>query len=123
MEILNNLKVRCLWVLNNLKIFLFLILILTILFPFAQAFTHNISLALGDLFETFGSRLKTIDVKHALTSLNYDAWSNFMASIKYSEIESITYGRQLAGAVLFLFLGRFGLISLLAQGTLLQKIC
>lgn len=78
---------------------------------------------IGDLFETFINRLKSMDVKQALTSLDYDGWSNFMAAIKYSEIESITYGRQLVGAVLFLFLGRFGLISLLAQGVLLQKIC
>jgi len=86
---------------NNFKILLFLILVLSIIFPFSQAFTHNRSLVVGDLFETFVNRLKTMDVKQALTSLDYDAWSNFMAAIKYSEIESITYGRQLVGAVLF----------------------
>ena len=56
---------------------------------------------IGDLFETFVIRIKTMDVKQALTSLDYDSWSNLMAAIKYSEIESITYGRQLVGAVLF----------------------
>jgi oligosaccharide repeat unit polymerase len=86
---------------NNLKIFLFLILILTIIFPFSQAFTNNKELVAGDLFSTFISSVQTLDVKYALTSLDYDAWSNFMASIKYSEINDITYGRQLLGSVLF----------------------
>lgn len=86
---------------NNFKIFLFLILVLSIIFPFSQAFTHNRSLVVGDLFETFINRLETLDVKYALTSLDYDAWSNFMAAIKYSEINSITYGRQLIGVLLF----------------------
>jgi oligosaccharide repeat unit polymerase len=88
---------------NNLKIFLFLILILTIIFPFSQAFTHNRDLVAGDLLNTFVTRIQTMDVKYALTSLDYDAWSNFMASIKYSEINDITYGRQLLGSVLFWF--------------------
>ncbi|SDC80002.1 O-antigen polymerase [Geotoga petraea] len=86
---------------NNLKIFLFLVLILTIIFPFSQAFTHNRDLVAGDLLNTFITRVQTLDVKYALTSLDYDAWSNFMASIKYSEINDITYGRQLLGSVLF----------------------
>jgi len=86
---------------NNFRMLLFLILVLSIIFPFSQAFTHNSSLVVGDLFETFVSRLKTLDVKQALTSLDYDAWSNFMAAIRYSEIESITYGRQLVGVILF----------------------
>ena len=58
---------------NNFRILLFLILVLSIIFPFSQAFTHNASLVVGDLFETFVSRLKTMDVKQALTSLDYDA--------------------------------------------------
>jgi len=86
---------------NNFRILLFLILSLSIIFPFSQALTHNKNLVVGDLYETVVIRLKTMDVKQALTSLDYDAWSNFMAAIKYSEIESITYGRQLVGAVLF----------------------
>lgn len=40
-------------------------------------------------------------MKYALTSLDYDTWSNFMAAIKYSEINSIIYGRQLIGVLLF----------------------
>lgn len=86
---------------NNFVTFIILILVLSILFPFSQAFTHNSSLVLGDIFETFVNRMKTLDVRDALTSLDYDAWANFMAAIKYSEIESVTHGRQLVGVLLF----------------------
>ncbi|NLG83004.1 MAG: hypothetical protein GX490_10960 [Bacilli bacterium] len=55
----------------------------------ANAIASNKNLVVGDLFETFINRLKTLDVKYALTSLDYDAWPNFMAAIKYSEINNI----------------------------------
>ena len=57
---------------NNFRILLFLILVLSIIFPVSQAFNKS-GLVVGDLFEKFLSRLKTMDVKQVLTSLDYDA--------------------------------------------------
>jgi len=75
---------------NNFRMFLSLIFVLSIIFPFSQAFTHSNRVVIGNLFQTFLNRIKNMDINYALTSLDYDASSNFMAAIKYSEIESIT---------------------------------
>lgn len=86
--------------LKNYHVFLILILTLIIFFSLFSFFS-GIESSQFNLFEMILEAIRNLNIHSLLSSLHYDAWSNFMAAIKYSEIESITYGRQLVGAVLF----------------------
>lgn len=86
---------------TNLTYVLLLLLILTIAFPIAQAFTHNKSIVISDLLQTLENAFGSFDILRAFTSLAYDSWSETMATIEYVDSFGITYGRQLAGAMLF----------------------
>jgi len=86
--------------LKNYHVFLILIATLIIFFSLFSFFNEIESAQVG-LFNFILEAIRKLDIHSLLSSLHYDAWSNFMAAIKYSEIESITYGRQLIGAILF----------------------
>lgn len=86
---------------TNLVYVLLLLLILSIAFPIAQAFTHNKTVVVSDLFQTLESAIERFDIRRSFTSLDYDSWSMAMATIEYVDIFGTTYGRQLAGAFLF----------------------
>ncbi len=87
---------------TNLVYVLLLLLILSIAFPIAQAFTHNKTVVVSDLFQTLESAIERFDIRRSFTSLDYDSWSMAMATtIEYVDLFGPTYGRQLAGAFLF----------------------
>jgi len=86
---------------SNLIYLFLLLLILTIAFPVAQAFTHNKTVVISDLFQTLESAIERFDIRRSFTSLDYDSWSETMATIRYVDTFGVTYGRQLYGALLF----------------------
>jgi hypothetical protein len=86
---------------TNLIYVLLLLLVLTIAFPIAQAFTHNKSVVVSDLIQTLENALDRFDIRRSFTSLDYDSWSETMATIEYVDTFGITYGRQLVGVLTF----------------------
>ncbi|MDK0881996.1 hypothetical protein P5F54_11740 [Clostridium perfringens] len=88
--------------LNIKTIFLILIMIFIIGYPVVEQIVHsNISLTdfvSGD--ETL-KQLFEIDYLNHFTQLDYDAWSNFMATIEYVKVFGFKLGNQLMGSALF----------------------
>lgn len=83
---------------NNLKFLLLMIMIMVFLFPLSSLITHS-QLGLQD-FISEGISNK-INLSKEFIGLDYDAWSNFMATIDYVDNYYITYGRQLLGVLTF----------------------
>jgi len=86
---------------SNLIYVFLLILILTIVFPVAQAFTHDRTVVVSNLLQTLKNAVNRFDIQRSFTSLDYDSWSETMATIEYVDTFGITYGRQLIGVLTF----------------------
>lgn len=88
--------------LNNGKIIIFLISVLLIIFPMAKILTHNLNISLNtiSLDYVYTSFNKT-SLLNQLNSLDYDAYSNIIATNLYVDSFGITYGKQLLGTLLF----------------------
>lgn len=80
-----------------------LIIALFIFFPLFSIVTHNdfglIKVISGDV--SLIGFLMNLSFIETFNTLHYDAWSNFMATIDYVQHYGVTYGAQLAGALLF----------------------
>ena len=79
--------------------FTFIILaIFVIFFPLAANITNS---NYGLLYNIERWKEWKLDISKTFSSLHYDAWSNFMATIEYVDKNDITYGRQLLGVIAF----------------------
>ncbi|MDU1538949.1 MAG: O-antigen polysaccharide polymerase Wzy [Paeniclostridium sordellii] len=80
---------------NIKRYFIFMFIIMIIFFPLASTLTHSGGIT------NMGNRHFEFSMTTEFISLNYDAWSNFMGTIDFVDINGITYGKQLIGSVLF----------------------
>ncbi|WP_394333285.1 hypothetical protein [Labilibacter marinus] len=81
---------------TNLKSFGFMLISMVILFPLATILTHRRE---GDVFSQQFSFQE--DITEVFSTLHYDAFSNFIASIDYMYNEGISYGYQFLGGLFF----------------------
>ena len=88
---------------TNFKILIFLFFSMIFVFPTISILTHS-SHSLGQLInkpKLIFSQLNNHGVTNTFTTLNYDAYSNFSATIEYVEQDQLSYGKQLSGALFF----------------------
>ncbi|WP_052466992.1 O-antigen polysaccharide polymerase Wzy [Psychroserpens damuponensis] len=88
---------------TNFKSLLFLFFAMVIIFPTISLITHS-----GYSLEQLRAnpklllyQLKNHGVSNTFTTLNYDAFINFSATIEHVERDGLSYGRQLSGGVFF----------------------
>ncbi len=88
---------------SNFKALLFLFFSMVLIFPTISLITHSgYSLAkLREKPELLLYQLKNHGITNTFTTLNYDAFINFAATIEYVERDGLTYGGQLSGGVFF----------------------
>jgi hypothetical protein len=88
---------------SNLKITAFLFFSMIIIFPLMAIITHSDA----TLLEMYTSpsiiikQMKGGGITDAFNTLNYDAFSNMMATVDYVRVEGFSYGYQLLGSLLF----------------------
>tara|TARA_B110000046_G_C13025143_1_gene413538 strand:- start:900 stop:2180 length:1281 start_codon:yes stop_codon:yes gene_type:complete len=88
---------------TNFKSLIFLFFSMVIIFPTISLITHS-GYSLEKLInkpELLLYQLKNHGVANTFTTLNYDAFINFSATIEHVEGDSFSYGEQLSGAVFF----------------------
>jgi hypothetical protein len=88
---------------TNFKFLVFLFFSMVIIFPTISLITHS-GYSLEKLInkpELLLYQLKNHGVANTFTTLNYDAFINFSATIEHVEGDSFSYGEQLSGAVFF----------------------
>lgn len=88
---------------TNFKILVFLFMSMIIVFPTISLITHS-GYSLEQLVNNpklFLKKANEHGITNTFTSLNYDAFINFSASIEYAEKNSLSYGRQLSGGLFF----------------------
>ena len=88
---------------TNFKILVFLFMSMIIVFPTISLITHS-GYSLEQLLNNpklFLKKANEHGITNTFTSLNYDAFINFSASIEYAEKNSLSYGRQLSGGLFF----------------------
>lgn len=88
---------------TNFKALLFLFFSMVLIFPTISLITHSgYSLEkLSKKPELLLVQLKNHGIANTFTTLNYDAFINFAATIEYAEGDGLTYGEQLMGGVFF----------------------
>jgi len=83
---------------SNMVCIFLLLLALAIFFPLISTITHS-NVKFDEItIETF---LRGIDLKEHFFELHYDAWSQVMATIRYVEMNGVSFGKQLLGAIFF----------------------
>ena len=88
---------------TNFKSLLFLFFAMVIIFPTISLITHS-GYSLTQLRakpELLLFQLRNHGVSNTFTTLNYDAFINFSATIEHVEEDGLSYGRQLSGGVFF----------------------
>jgi hypothetical protein len=88
---------------TNFKSLVFLFFAMVIIFPTISLITHS-GYSLEQLRkkpELLLYQLKNHGVSNTFTTLNYDAFINFSATIEQVERDGFSYGRQLSGGVFF----------------------
>ncbi|WP_298893567.1 O-antigen polysaccharide polymerase Wzy [uncultured Psychroserpens sp.] len=88
---------------TNFKSLLFLFFAMVIIFPTISLITHS-GYSLKQLRENpklLLYQLRNHGVSNTFTTLNYDAFINFAATIEHAEKNDLSYGRQLSGGVFF----------------------
>ncbi len=93
--------------LNSKKIVSLFILVFIIGYPVVEQIVHN-NIKLTDFLNGSKSVAEIFNINYIqhFTKLDYDAWSNFLATIMYTNVYGFTCGRQILGSVLF-FIPRF----------------
>ncbi|MFK7832127.1 MAG: hypothetical protein AB8B52_02515 [Winogradskyella sp.] len=88
---------------TNFKVLMFLFFSMILIFPTISLITHSgYSLErLAKKPELLLDQLKNHGIVNTFTTLNYDAFINFAATIEYAEGDGLTYGEQLSGGVFF----------------------
>ncbi|MCD2258233.1 hypothetical protein [Psychroserpens luteolus] len=88
---------------TNFKSLLFLFFAMVIVFPTISLITHSgYSLEqLKNKPELLFYQLRNHGISNTFTTLNYDAFINFAATIEYVEGDRLSYGEQLSGGVFF----------------------
>ena len=90
---------------SNLKMLSFLFFVMIILFPLSSIITHS-NLTLLEIYNAPSLLMSHINVgiiSDSFNTLNYDAFSNIMASIDFVNKSGFSYGYQLLGSLLFFF--------------------
>jgi hypothetical protein len=82
---------------NNQKFTFFLIMILGIAFPLSSILTHTIKLDFNNL-DTFYDKLNFFS---HFKDINYDAWSEVFAAIRYTEKYGFNYGSGFLSSLFF----------------------
>ena len=88
---------------TNFKFLVFLFFSMIIIFPTISLITHS-GYSLKKMInkpELLLYQLKNHGISNTFTTLNYDAFINFSATIEHVERDSFSYGEQLSGAVFF----------------------
>ncbi|TDT46082.1 O-antigen polymerase [Fonticella tunisiensis] len=85
---------------NNFTYIALNLLILLFVFPLAKIITHNPSLVLDNL-SSLKSSIQNISLIREYTGLDYDAYSNIIATNNYVNLFGFQYGKQLMGDFLF----------------------
>jgi hypothetical protein len=88
---------------TNFKILIFLFFSMVIVFPTISVITHS-SHSLDEMMNNpklIYSGLKERGIVDTFTSLNYDAFTNFSATIEQVEGDQLSYGYQLSGGIFF----------------------
>ena len=88
---------------TNFKALIFLFFSMVIIFPTISLITHS-GYSLEKLVnkpELLLYQLRNHDITNTFTTINYDAFINFSATIEHVERDSFSYGEQLSGAVFF----------------------
>ena len=86
---------------SNFTSFTLLLVILVIGYPAVSIITHNPQFRLEYDFTTFYYAGFDEVFLNVFNQLHYDAFVNFMAAIKYYQVEDLKIGYQLLGSVLF----------------------
>jgi hypothetical protein len=88
---------------TNFKILIFLFFSMIIVFPTVSLITHS-SYSLDQMLNNPKLIYKQIGshgIVNTFTTLNYDAYTNFSATIEYVEGNHLSYGHQLSGGLFF----------------------
>ena len=85
---------------NLRRFFMIMLIVQLILFPISTIFTHSTQ-GIFDILKSIDINYLTQTFKNEFTTLHYDAWSNFMATIDYVSNNGYSYGVQFIGAILF----------------------
>ncbi len=88
---------------TNFKMLIFLFFSMVIIFPTISLITHS-GYSLERLInkpELLLYQLRSHGVTNTFTTLNYDAFINFSATIEYVESDGLSLGKQLSGAMFF----------------------
>lgn len=88
---------------TNFKALIFLFFSMIIIFPTISLITHS-GYSLDQLRakpKLLLYQLKNHGISNTFTTLNYDAFINFAATIEYVEGDRLSYGEQLSGGVFF----------------------
>lgn len=88
---------------TNFKILVFLFFSMIIVFPTISLITHS-GYPLNKLIRNpnlFFYQLQNHGITNTFTTINYDAFVNFSASIEQAEKDGLSYGHQLSGALFF----------------------
>ena len=92
------------WLLNtNFKALLVLFFSMIVIFPTVSLITHS-GYSLPRLIkkpDLLLNQLKNHGISNTFTTLNYDAFINFAATIEYVQGNGLSYGRQLSGGLFF----------------------
>jgi len=88
---------------KNIKTLSFLFFSMIILFPLVAMITHSDATLLQIYHDPFIliEQMKGGGISNSFISLNYDAFSNIMATIDYVHKQGFSYGYQLLSAILF----------------------
>lgn len=88
---------------TNFKALIFLFFSMVIVFPTISLITHSgYSLErLVEKPELLLYQLKNHGITNTFTTLNYDAFINFSATMEQVEVDGLSYGEQLSGALFF----------------------
>lgn len=88
---------------SNIKILFFLFFSMIIIFPLVAIVTHSDATLLEIYYHPWIliEQMKGGGISNTFTTLNYDAFSNMMATLDYVNKNGFSYGYQLLSALLF----------------------
>jgi hypothetical protein len=88
---------------NNFKVFKFMFISMIVFFPLVSVFTHA-RFSISEMLKKpslISKTFKQISLFDGFSSLHYDAYANFLATIDYCDCRVVEYGKQMLCSVFF----------------------